>query len=27
LRLAGIGATIASVWLVNRAARRALAED
>ncbi len=26
LRLAGIGATIASVWLVNRAARRALAE-
>jgi uncharacterized membrane protein YdjX (TVP38/TMEM64 family) len=27
LRLAGIGATIASVWLVNRAARRALADD
>lgn len=27
LRLAGIGATIASVWLVNRAARRALTED
>ncbi|MCX5951340.1 MAG: VTT domain-containing protein [Cyanobacteria bacterium] len=26
LRLAGVGATIASVWLVNRAARRALAE-
>ena len=26
LRLAGIGATIASVWLVNRAARRALSE-